>query len=157
MVGAGIALAALWYTIRTYRMAVDERVGRRQAAMVSVWAENWRLDDEAEPKRYDPFDAVVHNSSKQPIYQVRVSLVRPDGTRSPNRVMSVLTAEAESESIGMPASSAPPDARLDPPQLEIEFTDNRGQRWVRSPDGELLKTKKTRSSDKQRDSQGPER
>lgn len=147
MVGAGIALAALVYTISTYRMAVDERVGR-QAATVSVWAENWRLDDQQEPKRYDPFDAVVHNSSKQPIYQVRVSLVRPDGTRSPNRVMSVLTAEAETEPIGMPASPAPPDARLDPPRLEIEFTDNRGQRWVRSPDGELQKTKRTRSSDK---------
>ncbi|MEZ5312104.1 MAG: hypothetical protein R2735_16235, partial [Microthrixaceae bacterium] len=139
ILGASIALVALLYTIRTYRMAVDERVSR-QAAMVSVWAENWDLQDEAESKRYGPFDAVVHNSSKQPIYQVRVSLVRPDGTRFPNRVLAVLTAEAESEPIGMPASAAPPDTHLDPPRLEIEFTDNRGQRWVRKSDGELLKT-----------------
>lgn len=145
VVGAGAALWAIWYTARTHRLAVTER-REAQASLVSTWAEDWSHDFEAgEEPRFSNFNAVVCNASKQPVYETRITLLRPDWrddeTPVASRTIGVLTPESESKPISMPSSPGYKDSRRVSPALEIEFTDNRGRRWLRRPDGDLREVK----------------
>lgn len=141
LVVAVAAISAIWFSARTQRLAVTER-REAQASLVSTWAEDWSHVSEAgEEPLYSNFDAIVCNSGKQPVYQIRISLLRPDwrDDKIPvvSRTIGVLTPESESERISMPQSPGYRDGRSVRPALEIEFTDNRGRRWLRRPDGRL--------------------
>ncbi len=145
VVGATAALLAIWYTARTHRLTVTER-REAQASLVSTWAESWSHACEAgEEPRFSSFDAIVCNASKQPVYETHITLLRPnwrdDDTPVASRTIGVLTPESESKPISMPSSPGYKDDRLVPPALEIEFTDNRGRRWLRRPDGDLHEVK----------------
>jgi len=145
LVLAAAAVLAIWYTSKTYRAAITER-HEAQASLISVWPEKWNLDVEA-PKelQMSRFDAVVCNGSKQPVYNVCIALLPPnwhdDEVPVVTRVVPVLSPNSESEFISMPPSSGYEDDTSVRPALEIGFTDNRGNRWLRRPDGDLVELK----------------
>lgn len=145
VVGAGAALLAIWYMAITHRLTVTER-REAQASLVSTWAENWsHTFDTGEAPRFSNFYAIVCNSSKQPIYETHIALLPPNWrngeTPVASRIIGVLTPESESEPIPMPSSPGYEDGGFVAPAMEIEFTDNRGRRWLRRPDGDLSEVK----------------
>lgn len=90
---------------------------------------------------WEPFDATITNKSDAPVWDISISLHDVDGERVTGRVFWVSMPESESSSVNFPRSKATQAGEELPvfgsPRLHLEFTDNAGIRWARTPEGKL--------------------
>jgi hypothetical protein len=149
----GVTYRLLRKELAAHRLYEEDR-RRAQGRLVNAWLElRWRSNSEAEPW------FTVKNASDEPVYQVKITIVPagsrfaadPEAARGQTDMIvggeyrQLLPQESRQQSIDDVEWTFATWALV----LGLSFTDSRGLRWERSPDGSLTEvTKRRRRSGK---------
>lgn len=144
-IGTFLAFFAVILQIRDERIirkktenAERERLHREQAEHISAW-----VDNEDWQNRGPIAQIAVLNQSKEPIYQVIVSIVAFQGAGPSSGI------ETQDEFLGF-LSIIPPKSKVTVevnggyhgmsfhPAVEVAFIDRNGQTWIRKGNGDLM-------------------
>jgi hypothetical protein len=151
-----VALRLLAKELAARREQEEDR-RRAQARLVNAWlAMKW-------VKSSDPDDElqgwiIVNNASDEPVYQVKLTVVRTDSGFASDPEAARGQAPTIEEDLPLPLLPQEHSERWAPAEwklgtwhvvLGLSFTDSQGRRWKRVPDGSLTEvTKRPRRSRK---------
>lgn len=132
---------------RIARRAQDEADSRRTAELVSCW---WRGVQRLDPTEADEargavtafsITAVASNLSREPIYDVVVSMTPTSSSDLEPADLQLMEPESRVEVLLLHRRHPQPDYDPDHGPIfgipSIAFTDGRGRRWKRGHDGQL--------------------